>query len=549
MMTSTNIKEIPVTELFDLAIVYDDPQQLDTAGCLAKLFETSLGTNPSISTLLGIGCPDQIIVIVDRAKGSLLLDINERKLEVLKSIFAHAKGVLWITFGGSGNSKNPGVGAVTGILRTLRSENDGMSYAMCDVDADDFSKPELVQAISKVFIKTFSNSNLSSSARDFEYAVQDGRITIPRLVEDRFAKKAIMTHLSKREPEEQPFWQESSCLCLDMGHLGLLDTFQFVYSEAFSTDMHHDEVEIEVKAIGLNFHDLMVATGQIPDLDGYGLDCAGIVTKLGKATHSLSVSDRVCAIAPSSFANRVRISQTLVGVIPDTMTFEVGASIPSVFSTVYYCIYHAAHLRKDESILIHSAADGIGQACIKMAQLVGANIFATVGSEAKARFLEKTFGLPPSHILNSRTLDFRNQIMSLTEGKGVDVVINSLAGDALRESWRCLAMFGRFIELGKKDTIDNTRLGMAPFERSTSFINVGLDYLGRHRPELVGSILKKVIEMFSHGTLTPLEPITTFPMSAIEPAFRYMASGTHMGKIVVTADRDCVVRVRGPPGR
>lgn len=139
--------------------------------------------------------------------------------------------------------------------------------------------------------------------------------------------------------------------------------------------------------------------------------------------------------------------------------------------------------------------------------------------------------------------------MSLTEGKGVDVVINSLAGDALRESWRCLAMFGRFIELGKKDTIDNTRLDMAPFERSTSFINVGLDYLGRHRPELVGSILKKVIEMFSHGTLTPLEPITTFPMSAIEPAFRYMASGTHMGKIVVTADRDCVVRVRGPPGR
>lgn len=547
MMTSTKIKEMPMTESFDLAIVYDDPQQLHSAGHLARFFQTSLGTNPLVSTLLGIGRTDQFVVIVDCAKGSLLLDLDEKKLEILKSIFAQAKGVLWITFGGSGTSKNPGVGAVAGMLRTLRSESDGMVYAMCDVDTDDFSKPELVQAISKVFIRIFSNSSLNSSASDFEYVVQDGRIMIPRLVEDRSANKAILTHPSKCEPEELPFWQENSCLCLSMGHLGLLDTFQFVYSENFSSEMQPDEVEVEVKAVGLNFHDLMVATGQVPDLNGYGLECAGIVTKLGKGTHNLTIGDRVCAFAPSSFANHVRISQTLVTVIPDTMTFEVGASIPCVFSTVYYSIHHAAHLQNNESILIHSAAGGIGQACIKMAQLVGANIFVTVGSEAKAEFVKNTFGIPRDHILNSRNLDFSNQIMSLTDGKGVDVVINSLAGDALRESWRCLAVFGRFIELGKKDAIENTRLDMAPFERSTSFINVGLDYLGKYQPELVGRVLRKVIEMFSHGTLTPLEPITTFPISAIEPAFRYMASGTHMGKIVVKADRDSVVRVRGLP--
>lgn len=183
------------------------------------------------------------------------------------------------------------------------------------------------------------------------------------------------------------------------------------------------------------------------------------------------------------------------------------------------------------------------RACIKMAQLVGAHIFVTAGSSTKVDFLEKTFGLPRSHILNSRGLTFGPEIMRLTEGKGIDVIINSLAGDALRESWRCLAMFGRFIELGKKDAVENARLDMAPFEKSASFISVGWDHFGTHRPEFVGSILKDVMNMFSNGTLTPVEPINTYPMSAIEPAFRFMASGTHMGKIVVTADRDCIVRV------
>lgn len=107
-------------------------------------------------------------------------------------------------------------------------------------------------------------------------------------------------------------------------------------------------------------------------------------------------------------------------------------------------------------------------------------------------------------------------------------------------------MFGRFIELGKRDAIDNARLDMANFERSTSYISVGWNYFIDLRPELVGSLLKDVMRLFANGTLTPLEPITTFPMSAVESAFRFMASGNHMGKIVVTADRDCLVKVRRP---
>ena len=546
MIVSTKINISAELYESNVRIIYDTAQERDLVDTLADEFERSSSITPTMSLLSETDPLEHLIVLVDHAYGSILLDSDERKFEVLKSIFSQAKGVLWITFDGSISCKNVGAGAVSGFLRTLRQEAGAMDFLTCDVDAENAtSNLEVAQVICKAFSKAFEVSRMKSSVRDFEYAVRKGRTLIPRLVEDTLANKATMVQPSKCEPEKQPLWQEDSNLCLDMGHVGLLDTFQWVHSERLSSELEHNEVEIEVKAVGLNFHDLLVATGQLPDPNGFGVECAGIITKLGSTTHALSVGDRVCAIALSSFATHVRTLQACVSIIPDTISFEVGASIPSVFTTSYYCIHHAAHLQSNESILIHSAAGGLGAACIKLAQIVGAEIFLTAGSPPKVDFLEKTFGLPRSHILNSRNLDFGRQIMSLTKGKGIDVIINSLAGEALRESWRCLAMFGRFIELGKKDAVVNTRLDMAPFERSTSFVAVGWDHFGKHRPEFVGKVLEDVVRMFVNRTLTPLEPITTFPMSAIEPAFRFMASGNHMGKIVITADRDCLVKVSG----
>lgn len=530
-------------------IIYDTQKEQDFAKVLATDLERLSSTKPTITTLSDTNASESLIVIVDHTSGSLLLNIDERKLEVLQLVFAQAKGVLWFTFGSSGDCKNPGAGAVSGFLGSLRSESGGMTYVMCDIETGDFSDREIAQAATTIFSKAFSKSNTTFSVKDFEYAVRNGRVMIPRLVEDKSANEAIMSRPSQREPEEQPLSQEDSCLCLDMSSVGLLDTFRFVHSERCSSEIPHDEVEIEVKAAGLNFRDLMVATGQLADPDGYGVECAGIITKVGKTTHHLKVGDRVSAIASFSFANRTRTHQDLVSIIPDNMSFEISASIPGIFTTAYYCVHHAARLQKNESILIHSAAGGTGQACIKLAQLIGAEIFVTAGAPAKVDFLQKTFGLPRSHILNSRSLEFRSEIMGLTKGRGIDVIINSLAGDALRESWRCLAMFGRFIELGKRDAVENTRLDMAPFLKSASFIAVGLNLFATHRPEFVGSVFKDVMRLFARGTLTPVEPITTYSMSTIEPAFRFMASGNHMGKIVITADKDCLVKVSDPRER
>lgn len=287
----------------------------------------------------------------------------------------------------------------------------------------------------------------------------------------------------------------------------------------------------------------MVATGQLPDTDGLGLECTGLITEVGRASN-LKVNDRVCAMALSSYATHVRASESFVSPIPDSMSSNIAASIPLVFTTAYYRIHYAARLQKGESILIHSAAGGFGQVCIQLARLVGVEVFVTA-STSKVPFLQKTCGLPRDHIFNSRTLHFGQQIRAMTEEKGVvNVIINSLAGFALRESWRLMNMFGRFIGLGKKDAVENARLDMAPFERSASFIYVGWDHSGRHRTAFLGSVLKTVMSHFSSGTLTPLEPVTAFTMSEVEQTFRSMASGNHTGEIVVIADRDCLMKVK-----
>ncbi len=137
--------------------------------------------------------------------------------------------------------------------------------------------------------------------------------------------------------------------------------------------------------------------------------------------------------------------------MPEDMSFEAAATLPCVYTTVYYSIFDVARLQRGESILIHAAAGGLGQAAIILAQHIGADIYVTVSSSAKKQFLIDTYGLSEDHVFNSRDLTFAKGVKRMTGGRGVDVVLNSLAGEALRQTWLCVAPFGRFVEVGKRD--------------------------------------------------------------------------------------------------
>ena len=187
---------------------------------------------------------------------------------------------------------------------------------------------------------------------------------------------------------------------------------------------------------------------------------------------------------------------------------------------------------------------GVGQAAIMLAQNVGAEIFVTVGSEEKRQRLMATYSIPEDHILNSRNASFAKDVMDATGGKGVDVVLNSLAGPLLAASWNCIAAFGRFIEIGKRDLELNKSLHMGPFVRSASFASLDLITLGELRGDVVAEIFTHINSLLQAHAIRPVSPISKFAISDAESAYRKMQAGRHMGKILVVPSEDEHVKVR-----
>ena len=303
-------------------------------------------------------------------------------------------------------------------------------------------------------------------------------------------------------------------------------------------ELQKDQVEIEVRAAGLNFRDVMYAMGLLSDEaveSGFagptlGMELSGVVCQVGTAVARVRPGDDVIAFAPASFASRAVTSSGAVVRKPAGWSFEAAATIPTTFFTVYYALHYLAKLHEGERVLIHGAAGGVGIAAIQLAKLLGAEIFATAGSEEKRDFVRM---LGADHVMDSRSLAFADQIMALTGGQGVDVVLNSLAGEAINRNLRVLRPFGRFLELGKRDFYENTRVGLRPFRNNISYFGIDADQLMSERPDLTRTLFVELMALFEKGVLKPL-PFRAFPAAEVVDAFRYMQQSKQIGKVVVS---------------
>ena len=217
--------------------------------------------------------------------------------------------------------------------------------------------------------------------------------------------------------------------------------------------------------------------------------------------------------------------------IPATWTFEEAATVPCIYATNYYALYHFGKMKKGDKVLIHSGTGGLGQSAIHLALQEGCQVFTTVGTAEKREFIKKLFPtIPDEHIGNSHDTSFEQMIMRQTNGRGVDIVLNSLAEEKLIASIRCLARNGRFLEIGKFDMFSNNPLSMSLIKKGISFYPIVLEALfaGNHRHK--SRLSKLVAEGLKNGKIKPIQA-TVFPKVEIEAAFRYMASGKHMGKV------------------
>jgi acyl transferase domain-containing protein/NADPH:quinone reductase-like Zn-dependent oxidoreductase/SAM-dependent methyltransferase/acyl carrier protein len=422
----------------------------------------------------------------------------------------------------AGRAKNATTAAqspVIGLMRVIRNEYPNFSSREIDLPPDASASDQ-----------SLLWSELLCDDAEREIALRGEGRYVQRLVRGR----------SSREESLDP----TMPLRLVSRERGHLDTLRFVPFALPACGA--GEVLIEVKAAGMNFRDVLKALalypGEAPDARIFGDEVAGVVKAVGSGVDHVAPGDRVFGLAVFGLASLTLARGGDVRRIPGGLSFEQAATLPVVFMTAWHALGNVARIRKGERVLVHAGAGGVGMAAIQIAHYLGAEVIATAGNPAK-RTLLQTLGV--KHVIDSRHSDFADAVMELTGRRGVDVVLNALASEAIPMGLSCLAEFGRFIEIGKRDIYQNARIPLRPLRRNASFHVIAMDAVFSGDEALTRQMLEEISGLVEQGTLCPL-PFRSFPACRVDAAFRLMAQGKHIGKVVVAFPEAFLPR-RGEP--
>ncbi|KAI0114052.1 hypothetical protein GGR51DRAFT_546724 [Nemania sp. FL0031] len=471
-----------------------------------------------------------VILILDELWTPMLTQVSHEQWEAIKMLISWGMPLLWVTQGAQGLVTNPDSAMIYGLFRVARREDPNAKLTTLDVQSS--TGPATTWAIESVLALLKSNYTAET-----EYMERDGMLHIQRIMPDDAINAFRHGEDEGFEPALQEFHSASVQVQLRAERLGTFEGLVWCATETEEVlDISAGNVEVEVVAVGVNFKDVAIIMGIVPD-DEYnlGVECAGIVRRLGPGVSKFKVGDRVCMLKFGTYANRVRVSVDRCHTVPSWMTFEEAATIPSVYLCSLYAMYHLGALQEGQSVLIHSAAGGIGIACIELALHKKAEIFVTVGTDEKRRFIRSKYGIPENHMFSSRTTKFATEIMKATGGVGINVVINSLTGELLDASWRIMADGGNMVEIGKRDILDRNTLAMEPFDRNCSFRAVDMSYSKHMNDPLIASLFDELFVLINAGYIKPIHPISTFGFDKISDALSHIRSGRHIGKIVVSA--------------
>ncbi len=400
-----------------------------------------------------------------------------------------------------GETVEPEQRMLVGLLRSFRAEYPAVPVCIVDQPLQHADSEELSETVMRYL--------QGSGRKPGEIALRHGKLWSLRLEASEIAN-AVPPSLE-----------------LKIATRGLLETLQEVACKERSPAA--DEIQIECRAHGLNFRDVLTAMGTYAGVAApLGAECSGVVAIAGAASgFSFKPGDRVLAFAPASMRSRVNVKAAYAVRMPIGMGFSEAATIPVAFLTAHYGFSQLAGLRRGQTVLIHSAMGGLGMASVQLAHRAGAIVFATAGTETKRAMLR---GQGIQHVFDSRTSDFADVVLHATGGQGVDVILNALSGERIAHSFRCLKIGGTFLEVGKRDVWSKERVSTErPDVRYWAF---DLGEVADARPDLIAAMLQEIVDLCSEGELAPL-PSECFAIEEAEGAFRKMAGGRHTGKLVL----------------
>ncbi|KAL8952153.1 MAG: hypothetical protein Q9222_001930 [Ikaeria aurantiellina] len=402
------------------------------------------------SCQLGDALPksQDVISLLDES-GPFFENTSERRFKASQEVLAGLgeSGLLWITRPSQMQCNDPRYAQVIGAARSIRNE-EFLDFATCEVDNLESSLDTVVD----IFMH-FQNRREDQVFRpDCEYAIFDGLVHVPRI----FPFSIKDESLAESGAEIR--------VTLEVEKPGRMSSLRWVSRKA--KELLENEVEVQVFAAGLSYKDVSEVLGHTPVSEGgLGMDSSGVVSRVGSGIQDLAVGDRVMCLGSGNFASYVITPETLCERIPNDLSFEEAATMPAAFATAMTAFYNVGNLRPK--------------------QMMGAEIYATVGSEEKVEYLMATFDLPRNRIFHSRDASFVDGVMRETNGQGVDLALNLLTGDLLHATWGCIAEFGKMVEIGAWDLIAAGKLDLKSFLGGRSYGSVSLDALVARRQPMV----------------------------------------------------------------
>ncbi|KAF7588746.1 hypothetical protein BBP40_005272 [Aspergillus hancockii] len=538
IVTTAAIDSPTITQGPHIQIVHDptDHTQVELAQSLVQQCRGLTDSTVECVSLEETQSSDDLLrVFLLEYSRPVLCGMHEELFTKLKTLFLSPGTTLWVTEGGGKDFDQPHLHLIDGLFRVLGEEDGGRRRYILSLERQQTEKHPHHQLVLELISQI-----LSQNVMDSEYTEHRGVLQVGRVVSHQPLNNAVSIQTNPQQVVMRPF-NCGTPLSLDVASSNMTNGFRFVEAELRDRALAANEVELEVGCVGVNFRDVLVALGQL-NIGSVGLECSGTITRVGSECRKFKKGEQVVGFLPNCYSTHIRFQETGPVVhVPKGISLPAAASIPANFITAYIGIKELARIQPGESVLIHSGAGGTGQAAIQIAKHFGAQVFTTVGSESKKAFLMETYGVPESRIYSSRSTLFSKGIMHETRGKGVDIVFNSLSGESLLKTWECIAPYGRFIEIGKKDILTNSKLPMIHFAKNTTFSSLDLGSWANDRPEACMSALETIFDLLVEGKLQPPNPIAIYGIGEMEKVFRLMQGGKHHGKLVIEMRQDDMV--------
>ena len=496
---------------------------------------------------------DVVYVVIDDSRHPLLLTPTPAKFHQIVNLVTQSTGVFWIScYTGVGLNSNPETAIVNGLARTAHAENQALRMVTLDIQQslDLEGKSRILSVVSSLLFRSFlSSTDDDGVLQEREYIYKGENLSISRIVpDDNVARWMAMSSPEAgsklRQTTDRPetavdVHSFERSLKLNPSEKSSCDKSSVLDDVTLQERLGDFEVEIEVKAHGINARNLAFACGQIK-ASSVIIECAGIVTATGSKVSRLSMGERVCALVMTSYASKARVNSNHVVRLPDSMPFTVGASVPVAFMTAYHCLVALGNLKRGQSIIVCAGVGSVEQAALLIAKNIEAVPLAMVSSSSERDFLIERLDIPPAHILVDNGISSWEDVLNRTGRNGVDLIL-SRGSKALSEEILTSVVFGGSVIQVVDGSTFSGQVNVVPSDKNLTFRTFDLMALIRNRPLDAMSLFAEVMSLFDKGIIQPKHSVRVEPITKIEDLFKMLQASTHVGAIVLESREDSMV--------